>query len=68
MAHIQSFRLPGIHAVIPCPRCGRTDCARAEMTKGRRILYCSTTWREVSPELLNRTAKRLHLPMQPIGN
>ncbi|HKZ86394.1 MAG TPA: hypothetical protein VJ793_22420 [Anaerolineae bacterium] len=56
-----SFRLPGVAEPIPCPRCGRTDCARVETTKRRRIWWCGTTWRDVSRDLLRRYAMELGL-------
>ena len=54
-----AFHLESVREKIPCPRCGRKDCARSEITKGRQIAFCVTTWREVSPALLLQTARRL---------
>ena len=59
------FRVPGIGAPVLCPRCGRPPCGRWETHKGQREWFCTTTWRTVSPALLNAQAKRLGLPLRP---
>ncbi len=52
------FTLPGISAPVVCPRCSQPHCGRWEIHKGQREYYCTTTWRTVSPTLLNEQAQR----------
>jgi hypothetical protein len=59
------FTLPGIGAPVLCPRCGQPHCGRWEIHKGQREWYCTTTWRTISPTLLNEQARRLGLPLRP---
>lgn len=70
------FTLPEYVGLIPCPQCGRTDCAwfvaddedMLRLARGTDPeacpagAYCSTTGRRVRPEQLHEAAEAAGLP------